>query len=101
MRQIEPLKLLDLGNDVLEVHGTIDGRAATARGWVSATTNHYNADDYEEIAEPAKGKQHKGEVAGRHLKASAKPRVMTKAERLSYAIRLLDEQNQQPKEIAL
>ena len=36
----------DVGGDVLNVKGTVDGVAVVARGWVSATQNCYPASAY-------------------------------------------------------
>lgn len=39
-------KVSDLGNDVLEVVGLVDGEEVTANGWVSAMTNYFPASCY-------------------------------------------------------
>jgi hypothetical protein len=64
----------DIGGDVLEVRGSVDGEEVTATGWVSALTNHYDASAYGDDG---------------HLRDGAKPRKMTKAEQLDYCRRLL------------
>lgn len=64
----------DLGADVLEVLGTVNGEAVRATGWVSAMTNFYPPEAYGEDG---------------HRKAKAKPRAMTDAEKLVYMKSLL------------
>lgn len=68
----------ELPGDVLLVEGIVDGAVATATGWVSATTNHYEPKSY---------------GADGHLKPTARPRARTRPEVLAYARRLLLEQN--------
>lgn len=34
---------VDIGNDVLVIRGYVDDAWTEARGWVSATTNHYDS----------------------------------------------------------
>lgn len=78
---INLLKVIDLGNDVLEVTGFESDNPTqiiTAHGWVSAITNHYDADDYSENGD---------------LKEDATPREMTDKEKNSYWIGLLQEKN--------
>jgi hypothetical protein len=53
--------------------------AIEARGWVSATTNHFDADAYD----PATG----------HRTPDAKPREMTEDEKRAYAERVVREQH--------
>jgi hypothetical protein len=91
-----------VGDDVLVVEGTIDGivgpvlddsgrplmdedgsalvgpRALRAQGWVSATTNHYDAKSYDKAG---------------NLKDGAEPREMKASEVKRYCERLLVEQN--------
>lgn len=38
---VKVTRVEDHGDDVLVVHGQVDGVAVTARGWVSAMTNHF------------------------------------------------------------
>lgn len=79
--------IMDLGDDVLRVDGhhmTQDGDQARpvlvqAFGWVSATTNHYDPDQYD---------QDTG-----HLVDGATPRQMSQDELLAYAQQLLAEQD--------
>lgn len=69
----------NIGGDVLQVTGTdAAGNEITAQGWVSATTNHYPASDYD---------------ADGNLAAGATPVAMTATEVWQYAHRLLREQN--------
>jgi len=75
MRKIVILETLDAGADVLLVRGTVDGAQVEARGWLSATTNHYSADAYK---------------ADGSRKSGAKPRRMTAAEARAYCARLLE-----------
>src|SRR4051812_3693534 len=96
------LKVIDLGDDVLEVTGLDDnGQEVTAKGWVSAMITHYDADDYyqedtivvEEVPDAAEftdgdipenayvgGKRTTVYTKGM-LRPDATPRVMTKAEK--------------------
>lgn len=84
-------EVLDTGNDVLIVkafdtdetqpddwstadQGEWSPTVVEATGWVSATTNHYDPDAYDEDG---------------HLIADAKPRTMTAAEVGEYALSLL------------
>ena len=70
-------RVLDLGNDVLEVTGTVDGvdgpdgspMLFVVNGWVSAMTNHYGPEQYGDDG---------------HLVDGAKPRQMTPDERMAY-----------------
>lgn len=64
----------DQGDDVLRVEGTLDGEAATAYGWVTATTNYYPPDAYADDG---------------HLVDGAKARAMKKGELRDYCTRLL------------
>jgi hypothetical protein len=89
---VKVLEILDVGNDVLRVVGIVDGVEVLAHGWVSATTNHFDEADYEDIPEPKQGQVHKGKVAGRHLKPGAQSRVMDDSEKRAYAARRLLEQ---------
>lgn len=98
--KIEIKETLDAGDDVLVVRGTVEGVTAKdekgeavpilieARGWLSATTNHYDTTDYEDIPEPTKDDKH-GRAHGHHLKKGAKPREMTPAEKREYCEALL------------
>jgi hypothetical protein len=84
------LEAYDAGNDVLLIHGTMDGvytadegegpklARLEARGWVSALANHFDADAYQEDG---------------HRKPDAKPRAMTPDEQLDYCKRLIEAQN--------
>lgn len=93
MRKAVTIKaILDDGDDVLVVRGTVDGVTIDvpdpdhegetvkeplefeARGWLSALTNHYDASAYD---------------ADGNLKDDAKPRQMTTAERRAYCEGLL------------
>jgi len=122
MRDYDIREVHDLGNDVLRVRGTnrlqevygdegavIDHVEVIdeAYGWVSATENHYDPDAYyaegEQAAWDPENPDELVDVGG-HLKPDAKPRPMTKAERLAYYQRLLEEQNPAtttPREIPL
>lgn len=71
----------DAGNDVLAVEGVRDARVITATGWVSATTNHYAADTYDDDG---------------HRKQGSTPREMARSEVLEYARGLLEAQNVDP-----
>jgi len=71
----------DPSRDALLVVGTIDGTQVQAQGWLSATTNHFGANAYEEDGS---------------RKDSANPRVMSPDELLVYAAGLLDAQNPAP-----
>lgn len=82
---VEIKEILDAGDDVLIVRGTIDGKEVTAHGWLSATANHYSADAY-----------HNG-----HRKEGATPRKMSAKEKRAYCERLIVEQNPSPKPIKL
>lgn len=62
-------RVVDLGNDVLEVSGTVDDQAVTATGWVSAMSNYYPATAYDSEG---------------HLKASATPAEMTDRQKTAY-----------------
>lgn len=66
----------ELPNDVLKVTGMNDktGELVTAYGWISATTNHYSPEDYDD---------------GGHVKEGAKYHTMTKAELNTYCESLL------------
>ena len=86
--------VLDIGGDVLLVRATNDdGDTVEATGHVSATTNHYDDDQYADYGERdiAKKTLPIGST-GRHLKPTAQPRSMTPAEVGTYAQRLLAEQ---------
>ena len=74
MKGVSVTEVRELGNDVLLVEGTVDGTPVRAQGWVSATTNHFDADAY---------------GADGHRKAGAKARAMTRSERTQYHGRLL------------
>lgn len=83
--------LFDAGNDVLLVRGEIDGAAAEAVGWVSATEQHYPDGAYDGEGNRLENK--KGE-------AKIKPGPMSSAERTAYGKRLLLEQNPpEPREL--
>lgn len=71
------LKVVAKG-DELTILGEQDGQEYIARGWLSATTNHYDASTYLEDGS---------------RKAKAKARTMTDDEKLAYYERLLIEQN--------
>lgn len=75
-RDIKVLKVIDAGNDVLVVQGTVDGKKAEARGWVSATTNHFDFDAYD--------------TKTGHRKKKASPRGMDGGERHAYYAALLN-----------
>lgn len=62
--------------DALLVSGRIDGEPVEARGWISATVNHYDPGQYD---------------ANGNLLDGAKPRPMTDAEILGYCARVLAE----------
>ena len=66
----------DIGADVLEVTGTVDGKKIKARGWVSAMTNYYPPTAYNEdgVREPG-----------------AQPRPMTLEEKTAYCTKLLED----------
>lgn len=95
MANVQVTEALDLGNDVLLVRGTIEGRLDAggkplvfeARGWLSAMSHHYDADDYEEL--DAKAAKKRKCAPGRNLKKGATPRSMTASERLAYMRGLL------------
>lgn len=70
--------------DTLIILGEQGKQEYKAVGWLSATMNHYDASAYKQDG---------------HRKASAKPRAMTKEEKLAYYERLLFEQNQLEEEI--
>jgi hypothetical protein len=100
--------VVDAGNDVLLVTAhDEDGNEVTATGWVSATTNHYDAGDYYPAGSelPQDGVDELGDplppldVSG-HLKPDATPRAMTPAEVGAYALQLLAEQNPTPEAVA-
>lgn len=102
--QVTLISVKDMGNDVLFVEGTIDGivdvvsqkndkgklveakvpRRLVAQGWMSAMTNHYDANQYEKDG---------------HLVESAEPHEMTKEEKQVYCKQLLLDQNPQPQEL--
>lgn len=65
----------DVGGDVLLVKATDGAQTYEARGWVSATTNHYDAKAYGEDGQ---------------LGAKAKARAMTPDEVRSYALGLIN-----------
>lgn len=87
--EIRITSIEDVGEDVLRTTGIVtlfdaEGNAAqqipvTATGWVSATTNHFGEECYQ---------QRGGE---RHRKDTAKPRLMTEVEVGHYCYRLLRE----------
>lgn len=77
---LELVDVLDIGGDVLLVRGRRGEQEIEAQGWVSATTNHYPPEAYDE-----------GE-----LRDEATPRAMSKEEVGVYALRLLAEQNPEP-----
>lgn len=131
--------VLDLGNDVIEVHGTIDGivhdvgqkvreqkldpktgepvvdedtgepvmvtrwrekwelKPLTARGWLSAMTNHFDTDIVEEaqVRHDDWGEPVVLAVPGQRPH-DAEAREMTDEEKLAYCKRLLEEQNPHP-----
>jgi hypothetical protein len=71
------VKVTDLGDDVLQIDGLdADGNPVTVTGWVSAMTNYFPPTAYD---------------ANGLLKASAKARAMTDAEKRSYWLSLLGE----------
>ena len=76
MADVKVTEVRELGNDVLLVEGAVDGVDVRAQGWVSATTNHFDADAY---------------GADGHRKPDATPRKMTAKERREYCARLLVE----------
>jgi hypothetical protein len=65
------ISVVDLGNDVLEVKGTIDPDPLeiTTSGWVSATTNVFDPGDYDENG---------------NLKWGSQPHAMTEEEKDTY-----------------
>lgn len=67
---------LDVGNDVLVIEGTVDGKKVTAKGWVSAMTNYYTPDSYD----PTTGVR----------APNAQPRDMTLDEKTAYCATLLE-----------
>lgn len=68
-------EVLDVGDDVLLVKALDDdGNELEARGWVSATSNHYDPGSYD---------------AAGNLLPDARPRAMTAEEVGSYALGLL------------
>lgn len=73
---VEIFEALDFGDDVLLVRGTVEGVPVEARGWMSAMTNHFEADEYD---------------GDGHLIDGAEPRQMTSAERKTYCETLLRE----------
>lgn len=95
---IQVTAVVELPNDILLIkgtNGTYRVRTGTqddgvtpifedlpveieARGWISATTNHFDADAYGDDG---------------HRVSGANPRAMTEQERAEYALRLLGEQN--------
>jgi hypothetical protein len=105
-------RVLDLGDDVLKVHGTIDElvelarsdpddegselaertRALVAFGWVSALEHHYPPAAYDDGGNLRLQEGPKG-APGDPVDS---PRRMSKAERLAYCKRLLLEQNAPP-----
>ena len=64
----------DAGSDVLVIKAVVGDEVVEARGWVSATTNHFDPAAYD-----AKGQR----------KANQTPRAMTKAEVTEYATMLV------------
>lgn len=64
--------------DMLTIVGVQDEQTYYASGWLSATTNHFDASVYTKDG---------------NRKPNAKPRTMTDAEKLAYYERLLIEQN--------
>jgi hypothetical protein len=81
MAEIELVEVLDAGDDVLLARGRRGEEELEARGWVSATTNHYPPDAYDEAGA---------------LRDDAKPRAMSADEVGAYALALLREQHPEP-----
>jgi len=106
--EIEITGIHDLGDDVLEVEAlgpVYDATDAdekpvkarnryTARGWVSALTNHFDAAELD--ADLVDGKVLRGLKGERH--PDAKAREMTPAEKREYCLGLLRTQNPELRE---
>jgi hypothetical protein len=72
-------------------------KVVTARGWLSAMTNHFDEQHYVDVsAEQAADPGHFAATEGIHLDPEAKSRDMTKEEQLAYCKRILEEQNPIP-----
>jgi hypothetical protein len=71
---VSNIEAFDVGDDVLRVTGQVDGEPVEARGWLSATTNHYPPTAY---------------AADGHLKDGAKSQKMTEAQVRAYCRGLL------------
>jgi methylaspartate ammonia-lyase len=82
MPRVTKLEAFDAGDDVLLVRGKVDGQPVEARGWVSATTNHYRSSDYHPAGHSDPN------VAG-HLREGAEPQPMTTRQVRDYCRRLL------------
>jgi len=104
---LELVSVHDVGDDRLRaVFEDEDGEQVEVFGWVSATTNHYDADCYwpagstEILTGGFLGHdRHEVDHSG-HLRDDAKPRQMTPAEIADYARSLLpDESPSQATEI--
>jgi hypothetical protein len=76
---VKLLSVNDAGGDVLVVKAAVGDLEIEARGWVSATTNHY--DDASLDSKTG------------HRRAGARPRAMTPKEIGAYARRLIVEQH--------
>ena len=115
--------VVDLGDDVLEARGTYPGRdvfveqddtgadilverdvliPVAARGWVSATTNHYDPDAYytDDLIAPDPNSDNPNATVYVHRagdrKPDAKPRQLSKDEIRAYALGLLEAQFTEP-----
>lgn len=74
MSTVSGIEAFDCGDDVLRVTGQVDGQDVEASGWVSATTNHYAATDYDSDG---------------NLKDGAEPQQMSVAQIRAYCRQLL------------
>lgn len=94
---VRVVRVVDAGGDVLRVFGERDverdgetvAEPIAAIGWVSATTNHYDAPI---IKDEQRVGKHIVATAGQR-QHDAEPRAMTQDEKNAYAVRLLEEQN--------
>lgn len=73
---IEVSEVLAHADDRLVVHGTVEGEPVVATGWVSALTQHYGPECYDEDG---------------NLREGASSRKMEPGERRAYCERLLSD----------
>lgn len=78
LSQIILTNIRDRGNDILFVEAVYNGKKYEAQGWISAMTNYYSPDQYDQNGMLIEG---------------ATPREMTKEEKQIYCKNLINEQN--------